>query len=57
MLDELYFACIINQYSVQLQTGQQGFNPRQRQRAFLVALVSKSTQPSIQWVPGLLSQV
>jgi hypothetical protein len=42
--------------SAWLQTGRPGFDPRQRQRTFPLASVSRPalrfTQPPVQWVPG-----
>jgi hypothetical protein len=42
-----------------LQTGRPGFDPRQSQIIFPLASVSRpalrTTQPPIQWVPGVLS--
>jgi hypothetical protein len=47
------------QYSVWLRDGRSGFDPRQRQRIFLLAPASRPalrpTQPPIQWVPEVLS--
>jgi hypothetical protein len=47
--------------NVWLRTGRPGFDPRQRQRIFPLASVSRPalgpTQPPVQWVPGVLSPV
>jgi hypothetical protein len=47
----------LNQYNVWLRTGRPGFDPRQRQRIFLLASASRPalrpTQPPVQWVPGV----
>jgi hypothetical protein len=49
----------LSRYSVWLQTGRPGFDPRQRQRIFPLFSVSRPalgpTQPPVQWVPGVLS--
>jgi hypothetical protein len=46
----------LSQYSIWLRTGRPGFDPRQRQRIFLLASASRPalgpTQPPVQWVPG-----
>jgi hypothetical protein len=50
---------IFSQYSGWPRTGRPGFDPRQRQRIFLLASASRPTlgptQPPVQWVPGALS--
>jgi hypothetical protein len=51
----------LSQYSVWLQTGRPGFDPRKRQSIFPLASVSRPalrpTQPPVQSVPGVLSGV
>jgi hypothetical protein len=53
------YICELSQYSVWLRTGGPGFDPWQRQRIFLLTSASRPalglTQPSVQWVPGVLS--
>jgi hypothetical protein len=55
----LHIYCVLqlSQYSVWLRTGRPGFDPRQRQRIFLLASASRTalgpTQPPVQWVPGV----
>jgi hypothetical protein len=48
---------IVSDYG--LMTGRSGFDPRQGQRIFPLASVSRPalrpTQPPVQWVPGVLS--
>jgi hypothetical protein len=50
---------LLRQYSVWLRAGRSGFDSQQGQRIFLLAPASRPalgpTQPSIQWVPGVLS--
>jgi hypothetical protein len=49
--------CLQKRYGVWLRTGRPGFDPRQRQRIYLLATASRPalrpTQPSVQWVPGV----
>jgi hypothetical protein len=57
-LFRFYFVSLLL-VSVCLQTGRPGFDPRQRQRIFPLASVSRPaqgpTQSPVQWTPGILS--
>jgi hypothetical protein len=54
-----YLCLLLRQYSVWLRAGRSGFDPRQGQRIFPLAPVSRPalgpTQPPVQWVLGVLS--